>query len=195
MSSLRERVYSVLIVSAAEKINEALSSLLPEARYGPVKTVSSVSAAERLFAERNFDFVIINSPLPDDAGIRFAIDTLESKGTVTLLLVRTEVYNDIFEKVAPHGVFTLSKPVNRPMLVMALDWMASMRERMRRMEKKTLSVEEKMEEIRAVNRAKWLLISELSMDEPAAHRYIEKQAMDRCVTRLEVANEIIKTYS
>ena len=173
MSSLRERVYSVLIVSAAEKINEALSSLLPEARYGPVKTVSSVSAAERLFAERSFDFVIINSPLPDDAGIRFAIDTLESKGTVTLLLVRTEVYNDIFEKVAPHGVFTLSKPVNRPMLVMALDWMSSMRERMRRMEKKTLSLEEKMEEIRAVNRAKWLLISELSMDEPAAHRYHE----------------------
>ena len=169
MSSLRERVYSVLIVSAAEKINEALSSLLPEARYGPVKTVSSVSAAERLFAERSFDFVIINSPLPDDAGIRFAIDTLESKGTVTLLLVRTEVYNDIFEKVAPHGVFTLSKPVNRPMLVMALDWMSSMRERMRRMEKKTLSVEEKMEEIRAVNPATWLLNSELSMDETAAH--------------------------
>ena len=195
MSSLRERVYSVLIVSAAEKINEALTSLLPEARYGPVKTVSSISAAERLFAERSFDFVIVNSPLPDDAGIRFAIDALDSKGTVSLLLVRSEIYNDRFEKVAPHGVFTLSKPVSRPMLVMALDWMASMRERMRRMEKKTLSVEEKMEEIRAVNRAKWLLIRELSMDEPAAHRYIEKQAMDRCVTRLEVANEIIKTYS
>ena len=170
MSSLRERVYSVLIVSAAEKINEALTSLLPEARYGPVKTVSSISAAERLFAERSFDFVIVNSPLPDDAGIRFAIDALDSKGTVSLLLVRSEIYNDMFDKVAPHGVFTLSKPVSRPMLVMALDWMASMRERMRRMEKKTLSVEEKMEEIRAVNRAKWLLIRELSMDEPAAHR-------------------------
>ncbi|MCR5828726.1 MAG: ANTAR domain-containing protein [Lachnospiraceae bacterium] len=195
MSSLRERIYSVLIVSAAEKINTALDSLLPDVRYGPVTTVSSVSAAERLFAERSFDYVIINSPLPDDAGVRFAIDTLDTKGTVTLLLVRSEIYNDIFERVASHGVFVLSKPVNRPMLVMALDWMASMRERMRRMEKKTLSVEEKMEEIRAVNRAKWLLIRELSMDEPAAHRYIEKQAMDRCVTRLEVANEIIKTYS
>ena len=52
-----------------------------------------------------------------------------------------------------------------------------------------------MEEIRLVNRAKWLLISELKMDEPDAHRYIEKQAMDRCVTRREVAEEIIKTYS
>ena len=73
--------------------------------------------------------------------------------------------------------------------------MAAVRERLRKLEKKTLSVEEKMEEIRLVNRAKWLLISELKMEEPQAHRYIEKQAMDRCVSKREVAEEIIKTYS
>ncbi|MBQ3485974.1 MAG: ANTAR domain-containing protein, partial [Clostridia bacterium] len=55
--------------------------------------------------------------------------------------------------------------------------------------------EEKMEEIRIVNRAKWLLISELKFDEPGAHRYIEKQAMDRCVSRKVIAQEIITTYS
>ena len=52
-----------------------------------------------------------------------------------------------------------------------------------------------MEEIRLVNRAKWLLISELKMDEPQAHRYIEKQAMDMCVSKRRVAEEIIRTYS
>ena len=63
------------------------------------------------------------------------------------------------------------------------------------MQKKTLSIEEKMEQIRLVNRAKWLLIGELKMSEPDAHRYIEKQAMDRCVSRREIAENIIKTYS
>ena len=52
-----------------------------------------------------------------------------------------------------------------------------------------------MEEIRIVNRAKWLLIGELKLDEPEDHRYIEKQAMDRCVSKRVVAEEIIKTYS
>ena len=52
-----------------------------------------------------------------------------------------------------------------------------------------------MEEIRLVNRAKWLLIGELKMDEPSAHRYIEKQAMDRCVSKGEVARGILRTYS
>ena len=62
------------------------------------------------------------------------------------------------------------------------------------MEKKNASVEEKIEEIRIVNRAKCLLIEQLKMTESDAHRYIEKQAMDRCVTRRVIAENIILTY-
>lgn len=193
--SLKERIYSVLIVSAAESFNTALLNLLPESNYNPVKTVSSISAAKRAFAERQFDYVIINSPLPDATGARFAIDTCDSKGTVVLFIVRSELYGEMHDKVAEHGVFTVSKPMSKPVFVMALDWMSSARERLRKAEKKTLSIEEKMEEIRIVNRAKWLLINQIGMDEPGAHRYIEKQAMDRCVSKRVVAEEIIKTYS
>ena len=193
--SLMERVYSVLLVSASEKLNTALTELLPEARCDTVRIVSGISAGKRAWSERSYDFVIINSPLPDDTGIRFAIDTGSLPDVVVLLLVRSELHAEIREKVAEHGVFTLSKPLSRPVLLSALDWMAAVRERLRKLEKKTLSVEEKMEEIRLVNRAKWLLISELKMEEPQAHRYIEKQAMDRCVSKREVAEEIIKTYS
>ena len=193
--SLKERVYSVLVVSAAEKLNIALSDLMPETHYQPVKYVSSVSAGKQAWNERSYDYVVINSPLPDETGIRFAIDIGNSKGAVVLLLVRPELCEDVREKVAEYGVFTMTKPLSRPMLTFALDWMASARELLRKLEKKTLSVEEKMEEIRVVNRAKWLLISELKMEEPQAHRYIEKQAMDRCISKREVAEEIIKTYS
>ena len=193
--SLKERVYSVLIVSAAEGFNDALSALLPPGKYSPICFVPSISAAKRAYAERSFDYVIINSPLPDDTGTRFAIDTCNAKGTVVLLLVRAELHAEIYDKVAEHGVFTLPKPTSKPTLSTALNWMSSARERLRKSEKKTLSIEEKMEEIRIVNRAKWILIRELKLDELEAHRYIEKQAMDRCVSKRVVAEEIIKTYS
>lgn len=193
--SLKERVYSVLIVSASESFNSSLTVLLPESKYSPIHTVSSVSAAKRLMAERSFDYVIINSPLPDETGTRFAIDICNSKSTVVLLLARSDIYSEIYDKVAEHGVFTLSKPTSKSIILTALAWMVSARERLRKFEKKNLSIEEKMEEIRIVNRAKWVLISELKMDEPDAHRYIEKQAMNRCVSKREVAEEIIKTYS
>ncbi|MEE1047368.1 MAG: antitermination regulator, partial [Clostridia bacterium] len=169
--SLKERVYSVLIVSAAEGFNDALATLLPTSKYSPTNFVSNISAAKRALAERAFDFVIINSPLPDDIGTRFAIDTGSSKETVVLLMVRAELQAEIYDKVAEHGVFVLPKPTSKPTMAIALSWLSSAREKLRKTEKKTLSIEEKMEEIRIVNRAKWLLISELKMDEQGAHRY------------------------
>lgn len=193
--SLKERVYSVLIVSSAKNFNTSLTELLPESKYSPRHFVSNISAARRALAERPFDFVIINSPLPDDIGTRFAIDTGESRETVVLFMVRAELQADIYDKVAEHGVFVLPKPTSKVTMATALGWLSSAREKLRKTEKRTLSIEERMEEIRIVNRAKWLLISELKFDEPEAHRYIEKQAMDRCVSKRTVAEEIIKTYS
>lgn len=193
--SLKERIYSVLVVSATESFNNAISPLLSASKYSPTVFVSSITAAKQALAERDFDFVIINSPLPDDIGSRFAIDTGSSKETVVLQIVRSELYEEIHDKVGEHGVFVLSKPTSKPTMITALNWLSSARERLRTTEKKTLSIEDKMEEIRIVNRAKWLLISELKFDEPEAHRYIGKQAMNRCVSKRVIAEEIIKTYS
>lgn len=193
--SLKERTYSVLVVSASDSFSSSLMTLLPEALYSPVRTVKSISAARRAALERDYDFVMINSPLPDDPGLRFAIDTCAVKSSAVLLFARSDIHADIYGKVVDSGVFTLPRPTSVQSMTQALEWMASTRERLRRFEKKTLSIEEKMAEIRIVNRAKWLLISELKMSEPGAHRYIEKQAMDRCVSKREIAEEIIKTYS
>ena len=193
--SLRERVYSVLLVSAADSFNAAFTALLPETAYQPAYTVNSIRAAKRVLAERSFDFIFVDSPLPGDAGIRFAIDSAACKDTVVLLFAKNDVHDGVHDRVAEYGVFTLPKPTAKPILVQALGWMESARERLRQFEKKNLTLEEKMGEIRLVNRAKWLLISELKMSEPDAHHYIERQAMDCCVSKKEIAENIIKTYS
>lgn len=191
---LKERAYSVLVVSAAEKFNISLQKLFPCFRYSPVRLEASISAAKRAAAEREYDFIVINSPLPDDDGLRFSMDICAGKSAVVLLLIRSELYASVFDQVSPYGVYTLSKPLSRQTLGRGLDWMASTRERLRKLEKKTLSLEDKMQEIRIVNRAKWLLITELKMTETDAHYFIERQAMDRCVTKREVAEGIIQTY-
>lgn len=192
--SLKKQIYSVLIVSAAEKFNSSMPEIFSVPLFSPVSTVGNVSAAKRAISERDFDIVIVNSPLPDDHGLRFAVDTVTSYNTVVLFLARNEQYEEAYDKLAEHGVFLLQKPTSRSVLEIASGWLISARERIRKTEKKALSIEEKMNEIRLVNRAKWLLIGELKMTEPDAHRHIEKQAMDRCVPRRQIAEEIIKTY-
>ena len=188
---LEERTYSVLLVSASETFNASLLSLFSESGFLSVHTVSSISAAKRENNARAYDFVIVNSPLPDDMGVRFAIDVCSAGSGVSLLLVRSELHDEIRGKVTAHGVYTLAKPIAKPMMRTALGWMATTRERLRKAEKKTISIEEKMAEIRLVNRAKWALIEHENMSEAEAHRFIEKQAMDSCLPRRTIAEEIL----
>lgn len=190
----QERAYSTLVVSSTRKFNSAVTTLLSEADCSPVNFAGSIAAAKRAVAERKYDFIIINAPLSDDLGEDFAIDICSDKESVALLIIKSDIYAEVNTKVSNQGVFTLPKPTSAQMLSQALKWMTAARERLRRLEKKNSSMEEKMEEIRLVNRAKWLLIENLSMTESDAHRYIEKQAMDRCITKRNVAENIIKTY-
>ena len=97
-----------------------------------------------------------------------------------------------FEKIMERVGDRLDKEVS---VVRAEVRQMQWRERLRRMEQNQQSVEDKIEEIRLVNRAKWLLIECLHMTEADAQRYIEKQSMDQRITKRRAAENIIKTYS
>ena len=189
-----ERRYSVLLVSSSPKFNESMLALLPESRFYPVAAVSDVSRARRRLLESKYDIVIINAPLPDDFGTRLALNICDNSGTAVLLFVKAEHYPDINGRVSPFGVLVLPKPATSQAVSQSLQLLCGTRERLRRMEQKTASIEEKMEEIRIINRAKLLLMEQLKMTEKEAHRFIEKQAMDRCVTRITIAQSILSTY-
>lgn len=190
----QERTYSVLIVTASERFTDSIMPLLPMTDYWPVQTASSVAEARRWLADTEFDIVLINTPLPDDFGMHLAIDICTGSGAGVLLLVKNDHYNEIYSKVVRYGVITLSKPTNRQMVAQNLRILCATRERIRQMQAKQATVEEKIKEIRLVNRAKWLLIECLNMTDAEAHRYIEKQAMDLRISRREAAENIIKTY-
>lgn len=187
-------MYSVLLVSSSEKFNQSFQSLLEQSQYAPVNCVPDTASARRCLLENSYDIVIINTPLPDDFGTRLAIDIVSGSPTGVLLLVKAEHYPEVNAQVSSCGVLTLSKPTTAQMITQSLQLLCGTRERLRRMEQKTASLEEKMQEIRTVNRAKLILIEQLKMTEAEAHRFIEKQAMDRCVTRGSIAESIISTY-
>ena len=144
--------------------------------------------------ERAFDIVIINAPLPDDLGSALAVDVSTHSQAAALLLVKSDIYDEVYSEVMEYGVFTLSKPTSAQLLSQYLKILCTARERIRRLEGKQQSVEEKIEEIRLVNHAKWLLIECLSMSEAEAQRYIEKQAMDLRISKRQMAENVIKTY-
>ena len=188
---LKERRYSVLTVSSQPKFNQALSELMNDGRKYDSELETSVNAAKRRLLDKSYDIIIINVPLPDDDGISLAIDRSAGMASAVLLLVKGEYYSDVFDRVCPYGVFTLPKPSPKQMVSQAFDWLESTRERLRKLEKRSVSLEDKMQEIRLVNRAKWLLITQKGMTEEQAHKAIEKLAMDSCITKSAAATQII----
>lgn len=86
------------------------------------------------------------------------------------------------------------KPVSRAFFYQALKLVEASRRRMLGLRTENLRLQDKVEEIRFVNRAKFVLMERLNMTEQQAHRYIEKQAMDMRLTRREVAQGILSTY-
>ena len=61
-------------------------------------------------------------------------------------------------------------------------------------QKENVRLKKQIDDIRLINRAKYILMEYLSMTEAQAHRYLEKQAMDMRVTKAEIAKSILSTY-
>lgn len=192
--SSSERVYKVALVSSSEKFNGAMLPLLPKNRFSPIGVYRDAKSARRVIFKEKPDIVIINTPLPDDFGTSLALDVSETDGVCVLLFTRAENFSELSSVLAPHGVLTLPKPTSPELTEEVVELMCATRERLRRIEIKKSFAEERMEDIRVVNKAKWFLIEQLKMTEQEAHRYIEKQAMDRCVTKRVIAENILSTY-
>lgn len=192
-SDFGKPIRRVLIVSGGVQIHEYVSELLSPYEYDTVAHVKSAGEAKRLLLSSDFDILIINAPLCDEFGTELAIDN--SGGSMgILLLCKNDIYDQVCCKVEEFGILTLPKPSNRQTLYSAIRLLTAVNARLVKMEKQNKSLQEKMADIRVVNRAKWLLIENLNMTEKDAHYYIEKQAMDTRLSKREVAEHIIRTY-
>lgn len=189
-----DETYRVLFVSSSQKYTEAVKSVLPASDFWPVTVVESVNEARRRLSGTEYDIIIVNAPLPDDIGVSLAVDAGDSSDAAVLLLIKSELYEETYYQVLPSGVMTLAKPTNLTMIQQSIRAACALRERMRRMRDQQTTVESKIDEIRLINRAKWLLIECLSMTEKDAHDYILRQSMEQRVSKRTIAENIIRTY-
>ncbi len=185
--------HKVLIVSGSDKVYEFLKSLLPPIEFSPVVRARNTGEAKRMLLSTDYDLLLINTPLPDDFGLELALDMSKSIIGI-LLLVKNDMLEQIAYKVEDSGIFTLPKPNTKQSVYGAIKLLIAMTQRLKAMEQKTRSLQDKMTDIRAINRAKCLLIEKLKMNEQEAHHYIEKQAMNLRAPKREIAENIIRAY-
>ncbi len=186
-------IYRVLIAGANDRTFDSLRELLPPDSYEAPLRAGSAGEVKRMLLETDVDLVILNAPLRDEFGTQLALN-LSRDNLCILMLVPAESFDAVCYKVEDEGILTLSKPVSRNGLLGAIKLLTAMRGKLRKLDRQNQALQEKMQDIRTVNRAKWLLIEIKRMTENEAHYYIEKQAMDMRLSRREVAENIIRTY-
>ncbi len=160
-----------------------------------MKTVDSAMMLRQSIAQREYDIIIINSPLKDENGFSLALDQAVKSTSSVLLLSPPAFYGEMEEKGRKAGLYVVRKPLSLPLLESAVSWLFSSSVRIRRLKQEKVRVEEKMNEIKCVNRAKWMLIEKEGLGEEEAQNYILKAAMDEGITKKKAAESIISRYS
>lgn len=190
----QEQAASVMIVSTTDKALGFFQKILPKEQFYPLIWAHSAGEAQRELVNRSVDIVVINAPLTDEMGTELAIELAHSNSCGVMMMVKNDVYEQVSYKVEEYGVLTLPRPCTAQQAFQTMKLLLATQQRLRALEQKTASLEEKMKEIRLVNRAKGLLMDNLKFTEQEAHRYIEKAAMDNCKKKSEIAQNIINTY-
>ena len=182
--------YSILIVSSSERFVHFVKKSLEG--FITIDVKKSGTLARRSLVERDYDIIVINSPLPDESGIELVRDSSDRSRGLILFVTPVEVYDDVLENVTDRGVLVITNEMVDDRLDKAIRYLTALQGRIHRLEQKTLTLEEKMTEIRLVNRAKALLIKNKGVSEDEAHKMIGKLAMDNGVSRGEVARKLIE---
>jgi response regulator NasT len=104
---------SVLLVSSSERGKDFLSELLRAHDFSEITTVKSGSEARRLLNQKDFELVVINAPLRDESGEELSLMVTDTSMVGVILIVRSEIADDVSAKVENNGVFVLPKPLSR----------------------------------------------------------------------------------
>lgn len=195
LKSYRQKsMETALIVSSIDKTASLISELLNAASINQIAVLKSCGEARRFLLERDFDLVVVNAPLPDETGESFSRQTAVKGISQVILAVRSEHFDAVSAACENDGVLTIAKPLNKNEFWSALTLAKSAWSRIKRIQAEDSRFKQKIEDIRVIDRAKWILISHLNLSEKEAHRFIEKQAMDMRSTKRAIAEGILKTY-
>lgn len=185
--------HSILIVSASGQFDAIVRKSLKNVMT--IDSRKSAATARRCVLERYYDLVIVNAPLPDESGEEYALDVAEKCNASVLIVTPQEVYEEVLEQVTDHGILAMSKPFPKGSMDKAIRFLLARQNRMHQLERKVAAVQEKMDELRLVSKAKLLLMEKNQMTEEEAHRFIGKQAMNSGVSRGQIAERILEDLS
>lgn len=184
----------VLIVSHQKQASDTIYDIIKSLNFSGYDYVASGNEARRKYDITDYDLTIINTPLSDEFGTELVLDIAEKSLSAILILVKSEMTEQVQDKVSITGAFVIGKPINKQVLLQSIPFIFNSRQIISNLREQNRALKQKVDDTKIIERAKFSLIKYLGLDEKQAHRYIQKQAMDLRVSPRVIADNILKTY-
>ena len=186
------KIKNVLIAGKTEQVCEYIAALLEDT---DCKTVCFTDGIRmRSIDVDKFDVIVISTPLEDEFGLDLAAELHGKTSAALVVITKGELAEAVQSKIKFTGAFVIGRPCSKAALIQAIRFADIAGENLKRLAEEKKRLEQQLEDMKIINRAKLCLMQYLNFTEEQAHRHLQKQAMDLRKTQKQAAEDILIMY-
>ncbi len=181
----------IVLADSEKGLRKQLRETLKQAGYLVVGEAGDAKTVLHLVSQTEPELLVLDADLPGFEELQL-IRVLEERRVVPVVLTIPYDHRLIAGMAAAGGVFgVLTKPVQEAALFAIIESALVNFRRVKDLEKENRKLQRELETRKVVERAKGLLMEKRNMSERDAFRYLQKLSMDRCVSMMKVAKQVI----
>jgi response regulator NasT len=168
-----------------------LKEMLEEEDYEVVGEAGDGETAVKLAVSQRPDLVILDVKMPVLDGLS-AAEQIARQRIAPVVILTAFSQRDLVERARDAGAMAyLVKPFTKADLVPAIEMAVSRFQETRALEDEVVTLRDRLEVRKLLDRAKGLLQSRHGLTEPEAFRWIQRTSMDRRISMREVAQAVL----
>ena len=184
----------VIVAEDEALIRLDLVEMLIESGYEVVGQAGDGFKAIELTENFKPDLVIMDIKMPKLDGIS-AAEKIASNRICPVVILTAFSQKDLVEKARDAGAMAyLTKPFSIDELMPAIELAVSRFQEIKQLDSEIKDLQEQLKARKAIDQAKALLIKHLKLSEPEAFKWMQKTAMDKRRSMLDVATLVIEEY-
>lgn len=186
----------VLVISSNKSASEALVKFLRDS-FGckPILVESAYQAKSYFDSDPSIELTVINSPLMDESGFELAEYIIEKTAANCIFMIKEDQAEKVNGRAEKIGVIVVGKPFSRTLLYQLIKTIDIAVNRSLKLYHENIRLEEKLNEIQTIDKAKFMLMEYKGMTEQEAHSYLEQYAMNKRKKKSIAALAIIDKLS
>jgi response regulator NasT len=183
---------NAVIVSTNDRITDIFATALYKGGFSQV-SVTDGDGIEAISDSDDYTLVVFDLEETSPSLLNSAVTV--SRGIPHVLICAAEEeFDDILKTVQGEKIYVMPARFSLFFLDAAVQNVVTSIRLASLYDIRVKKAETKLADIKTIERAKWVLAKYLNFSESEAHRYIQKNAMDRRRPQIDIAKDILRTY-